>query len=401
MFTSYVEVKIRAIRIENASIKRMNMMRLKNKIATAVMAALIYVPFANAQMRPAPASTASAIQTLLDKFPSTTQNVKNSSLYIATPAWTWEGATGFADGKAEPMTPRHSFRISGMTLPFVTAATLRLMELGKVDIALPIAGYLSDETNTSMRQAGYDPEQITVQHLLSGTSGIYDYFQNDPKFFEMVVTDLTRAWTRPELLSLAMANAKITTAPGEAVGSEVPEYLLLQEIVERRSGMNIGRAVRSLLRFDRLGLANTYWEGLEPKTSKSPFAASFHGETNTALAHPSFDTFGGLVSTTKEFGVFIRALVRGDVFDNRRTLAVLMTATDARQRNDRPRASNNGLTLIKFGRYRCWGLGGFFGQEMAYCPDADVTYAWTINQEQWSYEQDQKFLSALAKIVTP
>jgi D-alanyl-D-alanine carboxypeptidase len=361
------------------------------------LAALSYA--AIAQAAPAPAETAARLQALIDNHRKTTPGIRSEALEVRTSAWRWSGATGIADGKSAPMTTNHVFRIASVTKPYTAAAILRLMEMGKIDISKPIAPHISDASVAALKKGGYDPANITVQHLLAHTSGIYDYAE-DPKFQQRVMADPTHQWTRIQQIEHAMMHGKPIDAPGKTYGYSDTGYILLGEILERKTGMGLAKAVRTLLRFDRLKLRNTYWEQLESKTGTAPFARHYFGDVDMTTANPSLDLFGGggIVSNVGDLSTFYRALVRGEIFDDRRTQAVMMTVSDAKQGRG---VHGNALYAVSLGGYKCWGHGGFWGQLVAYCPENDVTFALTINQVDVSSDNTKAFIKDLALIIAP
>jgi D-alanyl-D-alanine carboxypeptidase len=369
------------------------------KATFLVVSGIVCSVAAQSAPAPAPASTAAKLQSLIETDRTATPKIRSEALAIHTAKWRWSGATGFADGKSAAMTPAHVFRIASVTKPYTAAAILRLMEMGKLDITQPIAPLISETSASALRKGGYAPEAITVQQLLAHTSGIYDYAE-DPKYSERVIGDPTHQWTRQEQIDHAMVHGKPIGAPGTIYGYSDTGYILLGEIIERQTGMGLAKSVRTLLRFDRIKLRHTYWEQLEKKSSGAPFARHYFGDIDMTDANPSLDLFGGggIVSSVDDLALFYRALVRGEVFDDRRTLSVLMTATDAKRDSG---VHNNALTLIPVGRYKCWGHGGFWGQLVAYCPEIDLTFAWTFNQAENKRENMTRFIGKLAEIVVP
>jgi D-alanyl-D-alanine carboxypeptidase len=318
---------------------------------------------------------------ILRDHKAATPEIAGEALTVRMPGFEWSGAVGTVAGTKAPLTPNHVFRIASVTKSFTAAAILRLMEMGKLDITQPIIRYISADSATLLRKGGYDPAVITVQQLLSHTSGIYDYAM-DEAFAEKVSGDPMHAWTRAEQIRHAMEHGKPIGKPGEVYSYSDTGYILLGEIIERKTGQNLAAAVRSLVRFKKIGLVDTYWEQLEPKPSKAPFAGNLFGDRDMTEANHSFDMFGGggIISSTRDLATFFRALVRGEVFDDRRTLAVLLTIPPARRGQSGEDIYGSGVSLITVGQVNCMGHGGFWGQTVAYCPAKDMTFAWTINQ---------------------
>jgi D-alanyl-D-alanine carboxypeptidase len=352
--------------------------------------------------RTPPPQIAAQLTALMSEHRVSQANVPGEALTVVTSQWRWSGAVGTSDGTTKPLAPDALFRIASVTKPYTAAAILRLMEMGRLDIEAPISRYIGEPSKAALVAGGYDPDKITVQQLLAHTSGIYDYAQ-DETYIGRATADLSHQWTRSEQVTLAMTAGKPIDQPGKTYGYSDTGYVLLGEILERQTGKSLAQAVRALVRFDRLGLRRTYWEQLEPNPSRQPISTHFMGPVDVTGANPSLDLFGGggIVSSTDELAIFYRALVRGEVFDNRATLAVLMTSLNVKRPEGDMGNHNNGVTLVEVGRWKCWGHGGFWGQLVAYCPENDLTFAWTVNQAQTSPESKTKFLNGLAQAIAP
>lgn len=321
------------------------------------------------------------LEAILRDHMAATPSIAGEALTVRMPGFAWSGAVGTVAGNNAPLTPNHVFRLASVTKSFTAAAILRLMELGKLDVIQPIEGYISKDSAALLRKGGYDPTAITVQQLLSHTSGIYDYAM-DESFTQKVFADPRHAWTRAEQIKHAMDHGKPVGKPGEKYSYSDTGYVLLGEIIERKTGQNLAAAVRSLVRLKKIGLVDTYWEQLESKPSKAPFAGNLFNDMDLTKANHSFDMFGGggMISNTGDLAIFFRALVRGEVFDDRRTLVVLLTIPPAKRGDAGHEIYGNGVYQFNLGQVHCMGHGGFWGQAVAYCPAKDLTFAWTINQ---------------------
>jgi D-alanyl-D-alanine carboxypeptidase len=342
------------------------------------------------------ACSAARLEQLLDAFAKANPNVRSTALAVITPKWQWQGAKGTASTGGPAMAADTPFRIASVTKPYTAAAILRLMELGQIDITDPIEGLISPESLAALKADGYDTSAVRVRDLLDHTSGIYDYATNE-SFFEAVSANPMHNWTRAEQIEFAMKQGKPVGAPGAEYSYSDTGYILLGEIVERATGKNLGAAVRELLRFERLGLKHTWWEILEPNPEGVQIAANWLGERDFSAANVSYDLYGGggIVSTVGDLAIFYKALIEGRVFDQPRTLAVLMSQKPAKRTEEED--NTYAVFLTKVGPYICWGHGGFWGQEVAHCPEIDATFAWTVNQAQ--LRMGPGFYEALAPIM--
>ena len=197
----------------------------------------------------------------------------------------------------------------------------------------------------------------------------------------MNVADPGHRWTRDEQLRFATEHGDPLGEPGEVFAYGDTNYILLGELLERVTGTTLPGAVRSLLRFDRLGLDHTYWEILEPTPPGTPALAHqyFGPEFDGAVLDGSFDLYGGggLVSTVDDIARFYRALFHGKVFDKRSTLRTMTTPS-------RPGREEGGAMGIYAGvdaaGERCFAHRGFWGTQVVHCPRLDLTFARTLNQ---------------------
>jgi uncharacterized protein len=135
--------------------------------ATLVFTTTITPPLHARSPKNVPAETALKLNALIAEHRACFPDIPGEALTVVTPQWCWSGVTGFADGKSTPMTVNHAFRTASVTKPYTAAAILRPMEMGKLDIAQPIATLISDTSAAALRKGGYDPGTITVQQLLA------------------------------------------------------------------------------------------------------------------------------------------------------------------------------------------------------------------------------------------
>src|SRR4051794_10516153 len=224
-------------------------------------------------------------------------------LAVRGPDLRFTGAAGFADPAAgTPLRRGATFRIASVTKTFTAAAILRLVEGRKLGLDDPISEHLDPATVRLLRDGGYDVASIRIRHLLQHTSGLYDY-ASDQAFVTAVVGEPQHRWTRSEQIEFAMTHGRPLFAPGMGFAYSDTGYILLGEVLERTTGRGLAAAYRRLLRFDRLGLDDTYLETLEPvPPGARPRAHQYLGDIDMTGADPSFDLYGGggLVSSVDD-----------------------------------------------------------------------------------------------------
>jgi len=295
----------------------------------------------------------------------------------------WHGAAG-APGHDPSMQPAAdgALRIASNTKTYVAAAVLRLVEDGRLDLDAPVERVLLPASLATLRSGGYEPAGITVRMLLQHTSGLFDYAGSEA-FLERLMQDPQHRWTRAEQLEWAMSAGSPYGAPGEVFHYSDTGYILLGEVLETMTEQPMPAAIRSLLRFEQLGIRATWFERLEPDPCDGPpRVQQFSDGVNGDVIDASADLFGGggLVSTLPDMARFYRALLRGGVFRQHATLVTML------EPSPQSLASGEGGYGMGLGRLRltngidCFGHGGFWGTEAWHCPTLDLTVVGAVTE---------------------
>ena len=299
-----------------------------------------------------------------------------------------EVAAGAADlATGEPLRPGARFRIASVTKTFVAAATLRLVEDGRLSLDDTVATLLAGYADELLRGGGYDTEAITLRHLLTHTSGIYDFAADayDPSipdgFLAACMEDPRRRWTRHEQIGFAVAHGHPYGPPGTVYAYSDTGACLVGEVLERVTGVTMGAAIRELVGYERLRLRHTWHESVEPEPADLPqLSHQYEGEIDVAGYDPSVDLWGGggLMSTCRDLARFFRGLFRGQVFRDPATLATMTTPIDVPHSSESADDGDPPVTAMFLfrsdaGGETWWGHGGWWGTTAATCPRLDVT----------------------------
>jgi D-alanyl-D-alanine carboxypeptidase len=382
------------------------MMRLRSPMALAAalsLATLLATASAAAPVVPASATpTRAPLSTRLDRilnaFARAHPAFPGVALAVRAPGLAWSGAAGVADRVThQPLIPTAPFRIASVTKTFVAASMLRLVEDGKLGLDDPIAQHLGSSTVAQLRRGGYDVDAIRVRNLLQHTSGLYDY-AGSQAYQEFVVSHPHHRWSRAEQLRFALTHGTPLFPPGTDFRYSDTDYILLGEILERRTGHGLAAAYRTLLGFGRLGLRQTYLETLQPRPAGAkPRAHQYLGTTDTTAFDPSFDLYGGggLVSTVDDLARFYRALLTGHVYKKAATLRTMLGKPNSR----RPSDLAMGIFAESVGQETCWHHDGFWGTTVLDCPRAGVTIAITVNQAEGFDTAVQELERTVLRIV--
>ncbi|MDP9184150.1 MAG: beta-lactamase family protein [Actinomycetota bacterium] len=299
-----------------------------------------------------------------------------------------EVAAGVADLRTgAPLQPGSRFRIASVTKPFVAAATLRLVEDERLSLDATVAELLAGEYDDLLRSGGYETDAITLRHLLTHTSGIYDFAadaytdQITDGFSAQVAIDPLRRWTRYEQIEFAVSHGEPYGPPGTVFGYSDTGACLVGEILERVTGVSMGAAIWELVGYDRLGLTTTWQESVELEPPDlPPLSHQYEHEMDVADMDASVDLYGGggLMSTCRDLARFFRALLRDAVFQRPETLATMTTTLQNVPRA--PLTSDGRVTDAAMFLFRAdvggetwWGHDGYWGTSAYTCPARDVT----------------------------
>ncbi|MFN0179800.1 MAG: serine hydrolase domain-containing protein [Gemmatimonadales bacterium] len=341
-----------------------------------------------------------AIQAVLDSIRTAHADLPGIAIHIEAPRrrLSWTGTTGVAAGSKQPLTARHGHRIASNTKTYVAAAILRLWEQGRLGLDDPIRRHLPSRYLALLEADGYQVDEITVRHLLSHTSGIYDW-GTDSAYGARVTAEPKHRWSRMEQVRFAMDHGAPYGAPGEVYHYSDTGYILLGEIIERRAGQPLGPAMRRLLRYQANGFTATWLESLEPKPAAvSDRAHQFQGPTDTYEFDPSLDLWGGggLAMTMKDLARFNRALFTGGVYQNPTTIDSMLTKVPAR----RLTGYRLGIVETSLLGYRAYGHTGYWNTFAYYLPDLDLSIAGSLLQNA-RYDVAQEVLRAVLERLEP
>lgn len=293
----------------------------------------------------------------------------------------WGISSGMADNAAgRPLSVDTPLRVASNTKTFVAATVLRLWEQGLVDLDGPIAPLLTPVLNELLSRAGYRTDRISVRHLLNHSAGLNDH-ADDPRYFETVLREPERLWTREAQVCLAVEYSGPLSEAGTRFRYSDTGYIVLGDIIERISGETLAATVRRQMSLDRLGLTSTWWEIAEPQPEKiEPRASQFLGEIDATGISASMDLYGGggLVMSARDLATVFAALFEGQVFNSPATLRQMLS-TGPHEGTDTYRL---GIAVSRIGDVECYSHLGFWGTAAYYAPASGIAIAgFTTNRE--------------------
>jgi CubicO group peptidase (beta-lactamase class C family) len=151
---------------------------------------------------------------------------------------------GIADMELNvPVNADMNFRIGSITKQFTAVCILQLAEQGKLSLQDDIKKYIPDYTIK---------EPITIEHLLTHTSGIKSYTNVD-SFWKSMRTDMT-----PRAIIALTEKDTLEFKPGAKWNYNNTGYVMLGYIIEKVSGKTYEEYVQQNI-FKPLGMSNSYY----------------------------------------------------------------------------------------------------------------------------------------------
>ncbi|MBB3223358.1 serine hydrolase [Pseudoduganella umbonata] len=208
-------------------------------------------------------------------------------------------AYGLADVAAkQPLAPQAVLRLGSITKQFTAVGILMLADEGRLALSDDITRFLPDYPTGG--------RVVTVEHLLTHTSGIVSY-TSKKDFGEVMMRDVSVAQGIDYF-----KNDTPESAPGSAFSYNNSGYFLLGAIIEKVSGQSYARFLEERI-FKPLGMAHTGYEGSGPALKPVPGYGVRDGHPRPAeplsMAWPY--AAGALVSNVDDLARWQAALADG------------------------------------------------------------------------------------------
>lgn len=284
-------------------------------------------------------------------------------------------AVGFSDrDKTSSLSKEQPVLLASNTNPYVAVTIMRLVEMGKIELDQSINTLMSRKLNRLFSKDGYDLREISVRHLLSHTSGIADYV--DDAYFDFVNENPLYDWKKKEQLQRSIDIGEPLFVPGTDFSYGDINYLLLTEIIERATAMPFCEAIKKLLKFEALKLNHTWFKNLEPypqNTLSMSHQYSEKDQWDSYQINPSWDLYGGggIAATVRDAALFFQYLFEGNIIENESLLKEVYQFV-------LPKEKSNyclGFRNISFPTFTAYYHGGWWGTDIAYCPETNSTVA--------------------------
>ena len=219
-----------------------------------------------------------------------------------------EGIADKATGRAIDNADR--FRAGSVTKTFSAVVLLQLVDEGLLGLDTSVNTYLP----------GLLPDnRITVRHVLSHRSGLYDYtntmFARTVPGFEAV---RNKVFSYQELVDLSLKQP-LGNAPGAAYSYSNTNFVVAGMLIEQLTGTSVGSAYESRV-FKPLGLRDTSYvhpdatiEGRHANGYLTPDEAGAPLVDSTEQTASWAQSAGAVISSTRDLDTFFSALLRGEL----------------------------------------------------------------------------------------
>jgi CubicO group peptidase (beta-lactamase class C family) len=275
------------------------------KLSAVCIAALIVLqaPSSFAQAAPVAAVPDQALAARIDAgiAPYYKANEPGATVIVTRDGKTvFRKAYGMADvARQVPMTPEMSLRLGSITKQFTSTAIMMLADEGKLSVADDIGKFLPAYPTHG--------KKITIEHLLTHTSGIVSY-TGKREFKDMMSRDMSVA----QMID-SFKNDPLEFDPGSKWRYNNSGYFLLGAIIEKVSGMPYARFIEQRI-FVPLEMSGSAYEGYE--RSPTPRAAGHtgaagHYEPSMPLSMSLPYAAGSLVSSVDDLARWDAAVSSG------------------------------------------------------------------------------------------
>ncbi|MBK8096439.1 MAG: beta-lactamase family protein [Planctomycetes bacterium] len=246
----------------------------------------------------------------------------------------------------KPLRPEQPFYVASVAKGLTAACVLHLAQAKKLD--------LDADVRTLLSELRAQPVAFTARQMLQHRSGLRDFYE----LFWLAGKDLATL-TSDDVLAMLTRQRQLDFAPGSAFAYSNSGYLLLGELVARKSGSSL-RAYADEHLFAPLGMRHTsYRDAKHPDIAELPLAGD---DGKPTLAPPMLCGAGGLFATVDDLHRWLLALRTGTWQPD---LIAALTTPSPRQLDQRRSPTlepyENGMLLADFDGHPARQLRGGFG----------------------------------------
>ena len=313
--------------------------------------------------------------------------------------------TGKSNG--EMIKTDQPFHIASVGKLFTATLIGSLIDDGKIQLSDPISLYLDKDLLENLFVfEGVDYEdQVTIQQLLSHTSGVADYFAlEDNGLMESLYLTPDKFFTPQDLVKFTQDYQHAYFAPGNGYHYSDTGYILLGLIIESITMKPFHENLHEVI-FDPLEMNDTYLMFYsEPKNGKRPIAEAWvNGHEISEFQSVSIDwAGGGVISTLDDLALYIRSLYQGKII----TPETLDTLNKFDYEFMPGIAYGNGFMQMQFEKFmptlgflpRMTGHMGVLGTQLFYDQSSDMVYVSSFGSSDATAASVQTMIQILSTV---
>lgn len=283
------------------------------------------------------------------------------------------------------MQPDALFRSASVGKMILATTLLTYVEENIIELDKPAVEYLQGKLPQSFDQA------VTVRQLINHTSGIPDYFSDgelidgQPPFVIEMMQAPDKLWDPQEIIAWTAQHTTPHFSPGQGWYYSDTGFLIAGLILETVSGMALHTIYRRRL-FDPLGMNQTYMVFREPaRTPDAEESNAYAGDLVYTIPRTVSADWagGGLVTSARDLGRFIRAMADNRIFQHSATREIMFTWTPTGEAGVYYGLGVRRFVLGEVGETysgEIWGHTGALNVSMFYYPPLDLVMTGTLNQ---------------------
>lgn len=211
----------------------------------------------------------------------------------------FERPWGMADSEqSEQCSNTSLFRIASVTKPITSVAIFTLLEHGKLNLNDKVfgpSGILGEDYGKTFKQYVTD---VTVDHLLTHTSGGWPNDSTDPMF-------KNNSWDHKKLITDAIANLPLTSPPGTHWAYSNFGYCVLGRVIEKITGQTYENWVQQTV-LAPCGITDMRIAGNSYR-DRAPNEVAYLGQFNENPYNMNvrrMDSHGGWIATPSDLAKF-------------------------------------------------------------------------------------------------
>jgi len=219
-------------------------------------------------------------------------------------------AFGVADRESgEALTPQHRFRIASISKPVTSVGIFTLIEAGKLRLGDYVFGpnsilgndYLTPPTPLGLMrpETPRSPtQQITIEHLLTHTTGAWGNQSRDPMF-------MNKDMNHRQLITWTLEQMPLTTPPGETYAYSNFGYCILGRVIEKVTGQTYEQYIKDNV-LKRCGIVGMQIAGntLRDRAAQEVKYYSQSGGDPYGMNVVRMDSHGGWIATPADLTNF-------------------------------------------------------------------------------------------------